>query len=238
MSADQSAPIVAVEAVTKRFGARTVLSQVSFDVAPGSVSAIVGPSGSGKSTLLRLMVGLDAFDGGALRVAGASLRAGPLAGQAAALALLHRRAGMVFQGWHLFPHMSAIENVCEAPIHVLGRSAADARRDALALLEEVGLAHRADALPRQLSGGEQQRCAIARALAMKPQVLFMDEPTSALDPARVTDLVELLGGLRDRGDLTMVIVTHEMSFAERLADQAVVLGEGEVVRVGPSGSVL
>ena len=144
----------------------------------------------------------------------------------------------MFQGWHLFPHMSALENVCEAPIHVRGVPVEKARLRAQILLEQVGLAHRAEAMPRSLSGGEQQRCAIARALAMDPHVLFMDEPTSALDPQRVGALVELLRRLTREAKLTLVIVTHEMRFAEKVADRALVLYEGGVIEDGAPAEVL
>ncbi len=229
---------VSVEKIVKRYGARTVLREISFEIAEGGVVALVGPSGGGKSTLLRCMVGLEPFDGGSVRVADAALTPGPLAAHRAELAKLHARAGMVFQQWHLFPHMTALENVCEAPIEVKGVAFAAARDKARELLEEVGLGHRLSALPRSMSGGEQQRCAIARALAMEPRVLFMDEPTSALDPRRVGELVELLARLREKARLTLVVVTHEMRFAARLADRALVLYEGGVIEDGAPAEVL
>jgi ABC-type polar amino acid transport system ATPase subunit len=231
-------PVIEVRALVKKYGDRTVLREISLEVPGGEIVALVGPSGGGKSTLLRCMVGLEPFDAGALRVADASLSPGPLRANGAALRKLHLSAGLVFQTWHLFPHMSALENVCEAPVHVKKVAPAAARARARELLSRVGLGHREDAMPRNLSGGEQQRCAIARALAMDPKVLFMDEPTSALDPQRVGDLVDLLAQLRDEQRLTLVVVTHEMRFAERLADRALVLYEGDVIEDGAPKDVL
>jgi polar amino acid transport system ATP-binding protein len=145
---------------------------------------------------------------------------------------------MVFQQWHLFPHMTALENVYEAPVQVKGEPLEKAKAHARELLEKVGLSHREGAMPRMMSGGEQQRCAIARALAMNPKILFMDEPTSALDPQRVGDLVELLQHLRETEKLTLVMVTHEMRFAERLANRVLVLYEGDVIENGHPKDIL
>lgn len=227
-----------VRDVRKTFGSRTVLDGLSFSVPKGQVLALVGPSGGGKSTMLRCMTGLTPFEAGSIRVEDASLVPGGDKPNARALETLRARSGLVFQQWHLFAHMTAIENVIEAPLHVKKTSRADAIAKANALLEEVGLGHRANAMPRDMSGGEQQRCAIARALAMKPKVLFMDEPTSALDPQRVGDLVELLAKLRESAHLTLVVVTHEMSFAARLADRAIVLHEGHLIEDGAPRDVL
>lgn len=230
--------VITVEQIVKRFGKRTVIDSISFDIAEGGVVALVGPSGGGKSTLLRCLVGLEPFEGGRVRVADATLAPGPLKQNRAELKKLYLRSGMVFQSWNLFPHMSAIENVIEAPIRVRRVPPQKARERAVEILDEVGLGHRRDAMPRAMSGGEQQRCAIARALAMEPRVLFMDEPTSALDPRRVGDLVELLKELRTKEKLTLIVVTHEMSFATRLADRVLVLYEGKVVEDGPPREVL
>jgi len=227
-----------VRDVRKTFGSRTVLDGLSFSVPKGQVLALVGPSGGGKSTMLRCMTGLTPFEAGSIRVEDASLVPGGDKPNARALETLRARSGLVFQQWHLFAHMTAIENVIEAPLHVKKTSRADAIAKANALLEEVGLGHRANAMPRDMSGGEQQRCAIARALAMEPKVLFMDEPTSALDPQRVGDLVELLAKLRESAHLTLVVVTHEMSFAARLADRAIVLHEGHLIEDGAPRDVL
>lgn len=235
---DARTPVISVAKLLKKYGDRTVLREISFDIQPGQVVALVGPSGGGKSTALRCMTGLEPFHGGTIRVGEAGLTPGPLERHGAELHRLRRESGLVFQQWHLFPHRSAIENVMEAPIHVKGARPDAARARAHELLEKVGLTHRADAMPRRMSGGEQQRCAIARALAMDPKVLFMDEPTSALDPQRVGDLVELLAHLRETERLTFVIVTHEMKFAERLADRVLVLYEGNVIEDGLPKDVL
>lgn len=231
-------PVISVSKLVKKYGERTVLKGVSFDIHAGQVVALVGPSGGGKSTALRCMTGLEAFHDGAVRVGRAKLSPGPLASHKRELALLRLESGLVFQTWHLFPHMTAIENVFEAPVHVKGVPLEKARNQAKVLLEKVGLSHREDALPRNMSGGEQQRCAIARALAMEPKVLFMDEPTSALDPQRVGDLVELLEHLKTSEKLTFVIVTHEMKFAQKLADRTLVLYEGHVIEDGHPDDVL
>jgi len=231
-SAEFAVPALRVDKLRKKYGARAVLDRVSFEVPRHQVLAVVGASGSGKSTLLRCMVGLTAFDEGTLRVEDATLVPGGERVNARALAQLRLCSGMVFQQWHLFSHMTALENVIEAPIHVKRVPRAQAIEQAQQLLAEVGLAHRSHAMPRELSGGEQQRCAIARALAMEPKVLFMDEPTSALDPQRVGDLIELLGKLRERAHLTLVVVTHEMGFVVRLAERALVLHEGQLIEDG------
>lgn len=229
-------PVIRVEKLVKRYGERTVLKGISIDIHPGQVVALVGPSGGGKSTALRCMTGLEGFQDGTIRVGKAKLTKG--ASHPEELRLLRLESGLVFQAWHLFPHMSALANVMEAPMHVKKVSAASAEKTALTLLEKVGLSHRKDAMPRRMSGGEQQRCAIARALAMEPKVLFMDEPTSALDPQRVGDLVDVLEHLKTTEKLTFVIVTHEMKFAEKLADRALVLYEGDVIEDGHPKDVL
>lgn len=220
----------------KRHGDRVILDGLSFEVAKGETAAVVGPSGGGKTTLLRCLHGLDRFDAGSVRIGEATLAPGAL-GDGRALSAVRDKAGFVFQQWHLFAHMTALENVIEAPIHVRGVSRKEAIARGEALLDKVGMLHRKDALPRSLSGGEQQRVAIARALAMKPEVLMMDEPTSALDPQRIGALIELLAQLNEEG-LTLVMVTHEISFAKRLAQRALVLVEGTLAEQGPPAKVL
>ncbi len=229
--------MIRVEQLVKKFGARTVIGGVTLEVPAGQSVALVGPSGGGKSTLLRCMLGLEAFDGGRITIAGATLAAGSERANRAALPQLRAAAGLVFQQWHLFAHMTALENVIEAPVHVRGLPIAEATTQGRALLEKVGMSHRADALPRRLSGGEQQRVAIARALAMEPRVLFMDEPTSALDPERVGELVTQLRGLAREG-LTLVCITHDIDFAAALCDRVVVLAGGELVEDGAPAEVL
>jgi polar amino acid transport system ATP-binding protein len=213
---------IEVRALVKRFAGRTVLDHVSLSIARGTVTAIAGPSGVGKSTLLRCMHGLETFDAGELRVGPIVVRAGAGAAEASARLAIPRVAGYVFQQYHLFAHLDALANVTLAPTHVrkMPRHEATARgRD---LLATVGLAARQHAFPHELSGGEQQRVAIARALAMEPEALFLDEPTSALDPARVRELVALLGELAKKGT-TIVLVTHEVGLVEQLADEVITL---------------
>jgi polar amino acid transport system ATP-binding protein len=230
--------MIDVRTVSKTMDARRVLASVSFRAARGEVTALVGPSGAGKSTLLRCINALERFDTGAITIGDQILRGtaeAPLSRDT--LARVRRRVGFVFQQFHLFPHMTARENVMEAPVHVARVPASEARERARTLLAAVGLAQREDAYPSQLSGGEQQRVAIARALAMDPEVLLLDEPTSALDPARSADVREVLRALAARGT-TMLLVTHEVRFAREVASHAVVLSDGAVVEAGPAAEVL
>jgi ABC-type polar amino acid transport system ATPase subunit len=233
--------MIVVENVRKTFGRRPVLDGVSARFAKGKVSCLVGPSGGGKSTLLRCINGLERFDAGRIAIAdleiGPSKHARPTAPERALLRSIRLKAGMVFQQFGLFAHMTALENVIEAPVHVRGIAPATARERAKQLLEQVGIAHRRDAFPRELSGGEQQRVAIARALAMDPEALLLDEPTSALDPERKAELVRVLRSLANDG-ATMVIVTHEASVAREVADWAVCLRGGQVVDEGPPADVI
>jgi ABC-type polar amino acid transport system ATPase subunit len=217
-----------IEAVglTKRLGARTLLDGVSLRVEAGEAVAVMGPSGVGKTTLLRCLDGLERADAGTVRVGDDAF--GPGAPDYdRAVARVRRRIGFVFQQWHLFPHLTVLENVIEAPVHVAGRAADEATRQARALLARVGITARADARPHELSGGEQQRAAIARALALAPQALLMDEPTSALDDERVGDLVALLRGLCADG-LALLCVTHDEQFARALAHRVILLRDGRL----------
>lgn len=220
----------AVEAsgLIKRFGETVILDGVDLSVAEGEVVALIGPSGSGKSTLLRCLAGLEPLDGGALRVAG--VEAG---GRTPLARALGGRVGFVFQGFNLFPHRTAVQNVMEGPVTVRRERPAAAREKAMALLAKVGLAERADAYPRELSDGQQQRCAIARALAMEPEVILFDEPTSALDPELVG---EVLGVIRDLAAerRTLMIVTHQMDFARDVADRALFMDSGAIIEQGPA----
>jgi polar amino acid transport system ATP-binding protein len=229
--------MIRVDSLVKKYGGRAVLRSVTFDIPRGQVTALVGPSGGGKSTLLRCMHGLEFFDGGTVKIDHAELTPGTSRKNRTAISAIRATAGLVFQQWHLFAHMTALENVMEAPIQVQGVQPDVALRKARALMDKVGMSHRENALPRRLSGGEQQRVAIARALAMEPKVLFMDEPTSALDPQRVGDLVELLRGLASEG-LTLAMVTHDMRFVADLADRAIVLSGGEIIEDGPPKAML
>jgi cystine transport system ATP-binding protein len=224
--------LLEVDRLTKTFRGRPLFADVSLRVEAGEAVAIVGPSGAGKTTLLRCMDGLDHADGGTVRVGEHTLDAAarPARFQAAARAL-RRSVGFVFQGCHLFSHRTVLENVMEGPLHVRREAVEVARARALGLLETVGVAHRVGALPRELSGGEQQRAAIARALAMKPEVLLLDEPTSALDPARTDALAALLSTLVGEG-LAIVAVTHDLPFAERVASRRYLLDGGRLEAAG------
>jgi polar amino acid transport system ATP-binding protein len=227
-------PVFAIEGLRKAWGGRELFVDVDLTLGQGEAVAIMGASGTGKTTLLRCLTGFDQGDGGRVTVAGTGGAATTLDHEATAAAFraqarwLRQRVGMVFQGWHLFSHRTVLANVMEGPLIVRGASAAAARTTAQTLLEQVGVAHRADAHPHRLSGGEQQRVAIARALAMAPQVLLLDEPTSALDEARVAQLIELLSGLV-RGGLAVAAVTHDPDFAAALAPRVLLLREGRLV---------
>ena len=223
---------IAARGLVKRFDGVTVVNGVDLTVSPGEVVAVIGPSGSGKSTLLRCLAGLETPEAGTLTVAGVT--AGGKIGLARAL---KGRVGFVFQSFNLFPHRTALENVAEGLIVVHGVKPAEARAKALALLTKVGLAHRVDARPAEMSGGQQQRCAIARALAMDPEVILFDEPTSALDPELVGEVLSVIQALAAE-KRTMVIVTHQMEFARDVADRTIFMDDGVIIEQGPSAEVL
>jgi polar amino acid transport system ATP-binding protein len=237
----RNAAMIVVEGVEKSFESRVVLAGVSVRFERGKVSSLVGPSGGGKSTLLRCINGLECFDRGRIEVAGLHLgprkNVRPSGADRALLRAIRLKAGMVFQHYGLFSHMSAIQNVMAAPIHVRGLAPALARERGMALLEKVGLADRRDAFPRELSGGEQQRVAIARALAMEPEALLLDEPTSALDPERKIEVIRVLRDLAKEG-ATMIIVTHEAAVVRDIAEHAIALRDGRVVAEGSPREVL
>jgi polar amino acid transport system ATP-binding protein len=221
-----------------RRGETEILRGVDLDVGRGEVLAVVGPSGSGKTTLLRGLNYLTPFDAGEVEVAGQRLRPGMCErADAAALRAVRLRVGMVFQSFHLFPHLTAIDNVAEAPRRVLRLSRAGAHDLARTLLRRVGLEDRADALPHALSGGQQQRVAIARALAMEPVALLLDEPTSALDPRMTGEILAVVRALAATGQ-TMVVVTHEIAFARQVAGRVAVLVDGRIVEEGAVHDVL
>jgi polar amino acid transport system ATP-binding protein len=228
---------VVIDNLGKRFGPRVVLDGVSLAVAAHETVAIIGPSGGGKSTLLRCVNGLAGFDQGQIRVGPYTLGPGTNHQRASGVRHVRRLLGMIFQDFQLFPHLTALENVMEAPLHVLKQPRAQARRRGLELLARVGLADRAEAHPRELSGGQKQRVAIARALAMDPRGLLCDEITSALDPELKSEVLTVLEALK-RDGLTLLVVTHEMGFARRAADRVVVLDEGRIIEDGPPGQVL
>jgi ABC-type polar amino acid transport system ATPase subunit len=207
-------------------GIRPILNGVSIDVRRGELMAVMGPSGSGKTTILRAIAGLERFQAGRIVVDGVAL-AGGADIPSPTLRELRRKVGMVFQFHCLFEHLSAIANVCLAPVHAYGLTPADAKRRAIELLTTFGVDHRADALPRQLSGGEAQRVAIARALAVDPPVLLMDEPTASLDPERRAELGALLNQLRRQGR-TLLIATHDDDFAREFATRVVRLRDGRL----------
>jgi polar amino acid transport system ATP-binding protein len=228
---------VSLSDVAKRFGRRVVLDGVNLTVEAKQTVAIIGPSGSGKSTMLRCINGLTGFDRGEIRVGPLALK--PQRGHHASPAArqVRRLFGMIFQDFQLFPHLTAVGNVMEAPRHVLGLGKAAARQRAMKLLERVGLADHAENYPRELSGGQKQRVAIARAMAMEPRGLLCDEITSALDPELKNEVLSVLEDLK-RDGMTLIVVTHEMGFARRAADRVVMLAEGKVVEAGPPAQVL
>ncbi len=229
--------MIAIRELVKHHGSLRVLAGVSLEVKRGEVAAIIGPSGGGKSTLLRCINGLDTFDEGEVHVDGVALPAGTTPRQSSErLRQLRLRVGMVFQQFHLFPHMTVLQNVLSGPIYVLGQGRAEAEIEARKLLSRVGLADKLHARPEQLSGGQQQRVAIARALAMKPEAILFDEPTSALDPRMAAEVLSVITDLAQSGQ-TMLVVTHAMGFARQVAHTVHVMHEGRIAESGASRQV-
>jgi polar amino acid transport system ATP-binding protein len=229
-------PIVRAEEVVKRFGRLEVLSGVSLDVDPGETVCVIGPSGSGKTTFIRCINHLEKIDGGRIEVNGHLIgyreQNGKLVEDSEGnIARQRSEIGMVFQRFNLFPHMTALENIIEAPVRVRKVEKARAVGDAEALLDRVGLADKRDTYPGKLSGGQQQRVAIARALAMKPALMLFDEPTSALDPETIGEVLEVMKELAREG-MTMMVVTHEMGFAREAADRVVMMDAGLIIEEG------
>jgi polar amino acid transport system ATP-binding protein len=229
--------MIAARNVQKSFGSLHVLKGIDLDITRGEVLVIIGPSGSGKSTLLRCLNFLEDYDHGEIRFCGQlvgyrdgrnGVRVKESAGKTAAI---RARMGMVFQSFNLFPHMTVLENVIEGPVRVQRRNRAEVIAEAKVLIERVGLGAKTDEYPSKLSGGQQQRAAIARALAMRPEVMLFDEPTSALDPELVGEVLEVMKSLA--AEMTMVVVTHEMGFARDVADRVMVMDEGAVIEIGP-----
>jgi polar amino acid transport system ATP-binding protein len=235
-------PIVVAADVRKTFGAVQALDGVSIEISAGRVLCIVGPSGSGKSTFLRCINQLERIDSGAIWVDGELVgyrRVGDKLYELTDAEVARQRlaSGMVFQRFNLFQHLTAIENIIEGPVTVQKRRRSEAIDEAMALLEQVGLAAKRDAYPSELSGGQQQRVAIARALAMRPKLMLFDEPTSALDPELVGDVLAVMRNLASSG-MTMIVVTHELGFAREVANEVVFMDQGAIVERGPPQDVL
>jgi polar amino acid transport system ATP-binding protein len=234
--------MVKAEQVDKHFGPLHVLKGIDLEINTGEVVCLIGPSGSGKSTLLRCINHLERIDAGRMwvdgKVVGYNIKGSKLYEQKDA-EIRRSRAdiGMVFQHFNLFPHMTVLENLTEAPLQVLKQKKADVTPRALKLLERVGLASKASAYPRQLSGGQQQRVAIARALCMEPKLMLFDEPTSALDPELVGEVLKVMKDLAQSG-MTMVVVTHEMNFARDVADRVVFMADGTIIEQGPAQQII
>ncbi|MBX5450999.1 MAG: ectoine/hydroxyectoine ABC transporter ATP-binding protein EhuA [Thermogemmatispora sp.] len=229
--------MVRIEEVVKRFGDLLVLKNINMTVKRGQVVVIIGPSGSGKTTLLRCINHLEKIDGGRIYVDGQLVGYRLIKGRLvkakeAEIAKMRSQIGFVFQRFNLFAHMTALENIIEAPIHVLGMSRDEAVAQAMELLRKVGLEDKAHAYPHKLSGGQQQRVAIARALAMRPKLMLFDEATSALDPELVGEVLKVMRQLAEEG-MTMIVVTHEMGFARDVADHVIFMDHGTIVEEGP-----
>jgi L-cystine transport system ATP-binding protein len=222
--------------VRKAFGDNEVLRGISFDVPAGTVTAVIGPSGSGKTTVLRTLNALDQADAGVITIDDLSVDFATTPDRST-LSRFRAQSGMVFQSHNLFPHMTVLQNVLEGPVVVQRRPKAEARAEALELLAQVGLAEKADQYPYQLSGGQQQRVGIARALALRPKLMLFDEPTSALDPELVGEVLQVMKDLAQEG-WTMVVVTHEIRFAQQVADQVLFIDGGVVLESGPPAQVL
>ncbi|HTI51757.1 MAG TPA: amino acid ABC transporter ATP-binding protein [Planctomycetaceae bacterium] len=225
--------MLAIDKICKRHGEREVLRGVSLRLEKARVGVLIGPSGSGKSTILRCINGLERFEAGEIAVDGCRLSAAlSHRERQAGLQKIRCRVGMVFQQFHLFPHLSVLGNVIESPVHVLKKPREQAIAEARVLLDRVGLGDRLESSPQQLSGGQQQRVAIARALAMRPDLILFDEPTSALDPQMTAEVLAVMADLAREGQ-TMLVVTHAMGFARRVAHQVHVIADGVIVEEGP-----
>ena len=222
---ESKVPALSMRGVNKHYGSLHVLKDIDFEVAQGEVVVVLGPSGSGKSTLCRTLNRLETIDTGEILFHGSKIPA-----EGGDLAKHRANVGMVFQSFNLFAHMTVLENVLLAPRRVRKTRKQDAEREAMELLGKVGVANQASKLPAQLSGGQQQRVAIARSLAMKPDVMLFDEPTSALDPEMVSEVLDVMTALA-RGGMTMVCVTHEMGFARKAADRIVFMADGQIIEV-------
>lgn len=230
--------MIEINGLSKRYGAKEVLQQMDLAVSAGEAVSIIGPSGSGKSTLLRVLMGLEPYQGGEVKVDGQLLKFPKIQPKlpfwdSKDLRSYRRNLGMVFQHFNLFNHMTVTRNLTEAPVKVLGLSKAEALKRAEGLLEMVGMSEFAGRFPGQLSGGQKQRVAIARALAMRPKVMLFDEVTSALDPELVDEVLQVIQRLAEEHELTIMMVTHEMSFAQRISDRVLFFDEGRIIEQGP-----
>lgn len=239
---ETNAPMIAIKNVWKRYGRLDVLKGIDLEVPRGGVTCLIGPSGSGKSTLLRCVNHLEKVTSGRIEVDGELIGYREKNGNLYELTPKQAAAqrvdiGMVFQHFNLFTHRTVLENIIEAPVQVRGENKDEAIEHARKLLDQVGLAHKADAYPVQLSGGQQQRVAIARALAMRPKLMLFDEPTSALDPELVGEVLNVMRHLADEG-MTMLVVTHEMGFAREVADEVAFMDGGVIVEHGPAAEVI
>ncbi|KAF0961210.1 Glutamine transport ATP-binding protein GlnQ [Rhodococcus sp. T7] len=240
--ASTAIPMIRFDDVVKQFGDHVVLDHLDFQVERGDRVTLIGPSGSGKTTILRLLMTLEKVNDGVIWVDGAPLTHEEKGGKLVPASekytrRIRRRIGMVFQQFNLFPNMNVIENITEAPIHVLGLDKAVAAKRARELLETVGLSDKETAHPTQLSGGQQQRVAIARALAMDPDILLLDEVTSALDPELVADVLDVLRDVARTTDITMLIVTHEMQFARDVSNRVMMFDAGRIVEEGDPATI-
>jgi|TARA_R110000744_G_scaffold132167_2_gene240385 polar amino acid transport system ATP-binding protein len=227
---------IRIENLKKQYGTHVVFDGIDLTVQKGEVLAIIGPSGSGKSTLLRCINLLEVPDAGKVTVAGISVDCDRSVNPRQS-AKLRAKVGMVFQNFNLFPHLSVIDNIVLPQRRVLGRSKRDAHERGMQLLERVGLAEKAESYPARCSGGQQQRIAIARALALDPEVMLFDEPTSALDPELGLEVLAVMRELASSG-MTMIVVTHEMSFAENVSENVMIMADGDVLEYGPSREVM
>jgi polar amino acid transport system ATP-binding protein len=230
--------VVRYKKVSKSFGDLDVIKELDLDVAPAEKIGIIGPSGSGKTTLIRMLMTLEKPTSGTIEVGGEMLWHKKVNGNLVPADEKHLRkvrskVGMIFQQFNLFPHMKVLRNVTEAPIHVLGLSKEEAEERAITMLDKVGLKDKLDQYPKQLSGGQQQRVAIARALVMNPKVMLFDEVTSALDPELVEEVLAVIKEIALEGEMTMLLVTHEMQFAREISERIVFINDGHIIEQGP-----
>ena len=225
-------PHLEIASLSSRYGAESVLKEVSLAADQGEVLSVIGPSGSGKSTLLRVLIGLTPPSGGEVFLAGEKIDYA----SRRSLRALREKMSIVFQEYNLFQNMTVMRNVTVAPIRIKKRPRAEVEREAAALLEKVGMAHKRDAYPEELSGGQQQRVAIARALATRPEVLLLDEVTAALDPERVNEVLETIRALTDEG-ITLIIVSHEMAFVREVSTRVAMMDEGRLIECGPPAQI-